>query len=773
MKKPATDATLKIKVEDQNGQLVVVSAAATGETTTVGGSAENYTYTAQFTNEYIPKPTEYQPRVKKLMTNISRPLPVEVTVPFTMTITNNPDTGAAIRTPAEATQKIVLPSATTWATYTYETKDFSFVDLTWANTYELKITEDQWTSNPTLVDGTFVKKPATDAKITIEVVDNNGQLEVKTVTQTAGETVTIGADNVFTAQFTNEYIPKPTEYQPSVKKLMTNISRPLPVEVTVPFTMTITNNPDTGAAIRTPAEATQKIVLPSATTWATYTYETKDFSVIDLTWANTYAFKFTEDQWTSTPKLADGTFYKKDAPDAAITVEVIDNYGQLEVKKVTQTAGETVTIGADNVFTAEFTNEYIPKPTKYQPHVKKLMTEISRPLPVDVTVPFTMEITDNPDSGAEIRTPAEATQTIVLPKDTPMENYESETKDFSWIDLTWANTYGFSFTEGEHTSDPALAAGTFYKKDAPDAAIEVEVFDNYGQLEVKNVTVTAGETTETTGTDFTYVAQFTNEYIPEPTDHPINGEKIVDGDTQKDMEFTFKLTPISAVLTNATTVIEVPMPAVDTVTTVGPEPFTFGDVHYEWAGVYTYEINETIGNYVGYTFDGRIWTVTVTVTDENGKLTAKSEYEADDKSVAKLAQFKNIFETSTLTVTKTVTTTVVNGDTLYEFTVELFDENGDPLYGVYPITGSVKGNVVNGKATFSLAHNQNAVISDIPIGASYKVTEKLDEETYTTTFVNPDGTIEREGNISNWYNKPKSVVPNLGGLWINVGDCFE
>ena len=247
----------------------------------------------------------------------------------------------------------------------------------------------------------------------------------------------------------------------------------------------------------------------------------------------------------------------------------------------------------------------------------------------------------------------------------------------------------------------------------------------------------------------------------------------VDGDTQKDMEFTFKLTPISAVLTNATTVIEVPMPAVDTVTTVGPEPFTFGDVHYEWAGVYTYEINETIGNYVGYTFDGRIWTVTVTVTDENGKLTAKSEYEADDKSVAKLAQFKNIFETSTLTVTKTVTTTVVNGDTLYEFTVELFDENGDPLYGVYPITGSVKGNVVNGKATFSLAHNQNAVISDIPIGASYKVTEKLDEETYTTTFVNPDGTIEREGNISNWYNKPKSVVPNLGGLWINVGDCFE
>ena len=560
-----------------------------------------------------------------------------------------------------------------------------------------------------------------------------------------------------------------------MKKLMTDISRPLPIEVTVPFTMAIEKNPDTGAAPKDAAAMTQEIVLPSATTWAKYTYETKDFSVIDLTWANEYEFSIKEGQWTSNPTLVDGTFVKKPATDATLKIKVEDQNGQLVVVSAAAT-GETTTVGgsAENyTYTAQFTNEYIPKPTKYQPHVKKLMTEISRPLPVDVTVPFTMEITDNPDSGAEIRTPAEATQTIVLPKDTPMENYESETKDFSWIDLTWANTYGFSFTEGEHTSDPALAAGTFYKKDAPDAAIEVEVYDNYGQLEVKNVTVTAGETTETTGTDFTYVAQFTNEYIPEPTDHPINGEKIVDGDTQKDMEFTFKLTPISAVLTNATTVIEVPMPAVDTVTTVGPEPFTFGDVHYEWAGVYTYEINETIGNYVGYTFDGRIWTVTVTVTDENGKLTAKSEYEADDKSVAKLAQFKNIFETSTLTVTKTVTTTVVNGDTLYEFTVELFDENGDPLYGVYPITGSVKGNVVNGKATFSLAHNQNAVISDIPIGASYKVTEKLDEETYTTTFVNADGTIEREGNISNWYNKPKSVVPNLGGLWINVGDCFE
>ena len=188
MKKPATDATLTIKVEDKNGQLEVVSATATGETTTVGGSAENYTYTAQFTNEYIPKPTTYQPHVKKLMTDISRPLPVEVTVPFTMTITENPDNGASPVKPDDMTQTIVLPSATTWASYNYETKDFSEIEFTRAGTYEFEIKEGQWTSNPTLADGTFVKKPATDAKIQVVVEDDKqGNLFVKEVNILGGE----------------------------------------------------------------------------------------------------------------------------------------------------------------------------------------------------------------------------------------------------------------------------------------------------------------------------------------------------------------------------------------------------------------------------------------------------------------------------------------------------------------------------------------------------------------------------------------------------------
>jgi len=277
-----------------------------------------------------------------------------------------------------------------------------------------------------------------------------------------------------------------------------------------------------------------------------------------------------------------------------------------------------------------------------------------------------------------------------------------------------------------------------------------------------------------TGLEAEFGNEVENVYVPEPTDHPINGEKIVTGDeTQKDMEFTFTLTPISMVLPPETTAVTaIPMPPTDTVTVVGPAAFTFGEAHYESAGVYTYEINETIGNYVGYTFDGRIWTVTVTVTDEDGKLTAKSEYKADDGSMAELAQFNNIFETSTLTVIKTVVGVPIDTTKSFLFTVRLFDENGDPLYGTYHFTGAVTGDITTGVTSFYLRHGQSVTIYDIPIGATWTVVEHFDPE-YFASRISPSGTISRQGSWSRWVNNHEDIPLGLNGVYINVGDCFE
>ena len=348
---------------------------------------------------------------------------------------------------------------------------------------------------------------------------------------------------------------------------------------------------------------------------------------------------------------------------------------------------------------------------------------------------------------------------------------------FSKITFSKAGTYTYSITE-------QVSGEEGITDDNTPKTLEIIVTDKDGALYIEKYTYSTGEThsagpndTPLTGLEDGLVgSEVENVYKPDDVVVEIEGQKLIQGDTQKDMVFTFTLVPVSMVLPAEAIASgvcpTVPMPATDTVTVTGSGKFAFGKIKYEVAGVYTYKVFEKVENYVGYTFDDSIYDVTVTITDMDGYLTSKVEYALSD-AAAKLALFTNIFETASLTVTKTVTTTVVNGDPQYEFTVELFDENGNHLYGVYPITGSIKGKVVNGKATFMLGHNQNAVISDIPIGTYYKVTEKLDEETYTTTFVNRDGTIVREGNISNWYNKPKSVVPNFGGLWINVGDCFE
>jgi pilin isopeptide linkage protein len=212
------------------------------------------------------------------------------------------------------------------------------------------------------------------------------------------------------------------------------------------------------------------------------------------------------------------------------------------------------------------------------------------------------------------------------------------------------------------------------------------------------------------------------------------------------------------------------MPPQNEVTVVGPALAEFGDAHYEWVGVYTYEIAETIGNYVGYTFDGRIWTVTITVVDNNGKLEATHEYVADDGAQSELAEFHNLFETSTLTVKKTVTGFSIDTSRAFKFTVELFDENDQPLYGQYEYTGAVGGWVKDGKAEFELHHDESITITDIPLNAKWVVTEARDDE-YIVTIGKPEGIIEREGSLSAWVND--YVPTGMPGVWINVGDCFE
>ena len=73
----------------------------------------------------------------------------------------------------------------------------------------------------------------------------------------------------------------------------------------------------------------------------------------------------------------------------------------------------------------------------------------------------------------------------------------------------------------------------------------------------------------------------------------------------------------------------------------------FGEITFSKAGVYRFLITEDKGSGTGYTYDGSQWTLTVTVTDENGALKVSSTVYAKDgtdSSGTESAEFINRYE---------------------------------------------------------------------------------------------------------------------------------
>ena len=112
---------------------------------------------------------------------------------------------------------------------------------------------------------------------------------------------------------------------------------------------------------------------------------------------------------------------------------------------------------------------------------------------------------------------------------------------------------------------------------------------------------------------------FGNNYDPEPTELAITGTKDLTGRDIVDGEFSFELYEGSTLL--------------QTVENVGGS-FSFAPIEYEKSGTYTYTVKEQIPQqavnnaYKGVTYDDTVYTLTVTVTDQNGTLQAVASHTA-------------------------------------------------------------------------------------------------------------------------------------------------
>ena len=134
-------------------------------------------------------------------------------------------------------------------------------------------------------------------------------------------------------------------------------------------------------------------------------------------------------------------------------------------------------------------------------------------------------------------------------------------------------------------------------------------------------------------------AEFTNVYKPNPVkvDPPV--EKVVVGSPENPSTFTFRLKTLNP---------NNPMPqgssnGVKTVTITGAGETEFGEFEFTEEGTYVYEISEEVGSDSNYAYDASTYTITYTVTDDNGQLVVDTMVVKDDGTQIPVATFVNTY----------------------------------------------------------------------------------------------------------------------------------
>ncbi|WP_430601270.1 hypothetical protein IGJ01_003340 [Enterococcus sp. AZ089] len=239
-------------------------------------------------------------------------------------------------------------------------------------------------------------------------------------------------------------------------------------------------------------------------------------------------------------------------------------------------------------------------------------------------------------------------------------------------------------------------------------------------------------------------AIFENDYQPKAGSVVLSAEKVLIGRTVQANEFDFELVDEDG------TVLQ-------TKANDATGQIYFDALAYEEAGEYRYTIREQAGTDGTITYDTRELAVVVTVTDEDGQLTAVAEYEGNQV-------FENSYQPKAGSVVLSAEK-VLTGRTLQanEFDFELVDEEGNIL--------QTKANDATGKIYFdALPYEETGEYH-------YTIREKIDSDgtiTYDTkelavvvTVTDEDGQLtavaEYEGNqvFENSYQpKAGSVVLN-------------
>ncbi len=620
--------TLTVKVEDQDSQLTVT------ETTYTRGTDNNKT-AAVFTNSYETKDsTPFTPEVQKKVTGENRPTGTQT---FDFTLTPAAGDGFTIANDDKAATVTVTDNASTGTI----TDEFGEITFTRAGTYEFQIAEEKGSAN----GYTYDTDPWT---LTVKVEDQDSQLVVTSHTYTRdGDT-----ESTEYATVVNTYEVEPTEFTPEVKKTMTGEARPGDAAFT--FELSEKENgfdPVDGAVM--PEDTKASITLtPEETEGASSAAGQDGFGEIQFVHAGTYEFEIKETD--------DGkTGYGYDGSTWTLKVTVEDVGGKLQVAEDGIQYVKTDGTGV-NAEAAAFENSYSTTEAHYDPRVEKVLT--GDPTPVDKT--FTFTLTRN-EAAEEEGTPADGP--VIGNGQTTVTGAGSGS--FGDITFDKAGTYHFTIAEVPE-SEPG------YTFDTLTWDLEVVVEDRASMLTIVSHTYTQIDADGKEMATSDEKATFANDYQVEPASYTPTVTKAVTGDVPegRDADFRFALTarednPDGAVL-----------PKKSEVSIQGSGEADFGEIVFEQAGTYQFDIAEINDQLPGYQYDGSVWTLTVVVKDTEHNLGVDSvSYTRQDGVTADTAAFENHYQPNKTAYAPQVTKHI-SGDKptdakFFTFTMQALEDN--------------------------------------------------------------------------------------------------
>ena len=193
--------------------------------------------------------------------------------------------------------------------------------------------------------------------------------------------------------------------------------------------------------------------------------------------------------------------------------------------------------------------------------------------------------------------------------------------------------------------------------------------------------------------------------------------------------------------------------------------YTPDDVGYR----FTYYVHEVEGRDTTVQYDMTRYKVTVEVLNgPNGRVITDVKYYLDDKETEPV--FTNRLSPGNLDIYKF--TKSDSKEEEFSFKLELKDEDGNPLGGMYKGTKYTHEfkepvDVTNGM-TFTLKNGERLYIRDLPAGTQYKVTEfELPAHWELVSAENAEGTIEPETNIKVIFTNDRGYYDVEAVLQVN------